>query len=181
MNKPLLIIIGILILALGFAGIQIKQMKKDIENKNIEIGALTVTVDSLQEANKKYKAQLGEALKREKAKEKIIADNQIKHLEISSNNQKLKQKLKELSDAKPIVRNYFYERVPDDVLRLLKPAPYSLRHDDRIRVPTPESDDSDTRASNDGKYQWRLNKPDNGFTERIEAVQRGQEQYAKVC
>lgn len=181
MTKPLLIVIALMGAALAALTWNTYRLEGKIEDKNKEIATDKVIIASQKASIENYRSQLSKALNREKEKDAIITENRERSHRLTQNNTQLKQKLKDLSDAKPIVQNYFYERVPDDVIRLLQPARSHIPNGDGIRVPTSEFDDINTGAGHGWQDEWGVDQLLPGSTNGIKAVQFRQEQHEKFC
>lgn len=181
MNKILLATIAAMGIAMGIMFVMLKAERAandDLTSKNAHLE--TINAQLLSNNNRQQEIIQGLQIEAE-SKDKILADNRTELEKHRGHNANLKRKLKELADVKPIVKNYFYERVPDDVLRLLKPAGNRIPDGHRNSVPTRSIDDSDTRADDDRQYERGINQLLFGFAISTEAVQLRQEVHAGLC
>ena len=154
MTKILLAVIAAMGIAMGLLYWQFSLGQAKNETLS-EINSSLETINSQLIDENNNKDKIIATMKRQAEQtDIIIAANRKENSKIQSANNSLKKKIKDLGNVKPIVKAYLDNRVPADILWLLKQAPSDLQNRGRVYPPSPELDSGDTRAGND-----RRNKP----------------------
>jgi len=123
-------------------------------SKNEELGEVHAQLKAANEAHKKEVDRLNAAL----VTQKLVADQleaeiaELDHLltenrkaqnEIAKRNDNLKKQLKDLKDAKPEVKDYLDQPVPDDIARLFLKPSGATSPGDKDKAPSKVIDDGD--------------------------------------
>ena len=181
MTKILLAVIAAMGIAMGW--LQFQNTLKDAKNETLtsKNEALENINSELLDANQSLQTEFDKLVIQAAKNDAIIAKNRKENTKIQSANNSLKKQIKDLGNVKPIVKAYLDNRVPADILWLLKRAPSDLQDKGRVYPPSPELDSGDTRAGNDWRYKSGFSESLSGFEDGIEIMQHGQNQPERMA